>query len=149
VDSGGSLSPDSKVFLRSDQTQVILASTSKLSKESHAVLYNRGINIIQVEDQQGRVDLQALLRCLGQQGIDSIMLEGGGRLNESFLKAGLIDKIMLFVAPKIIGGSNAVSCFYGDGIEKMSDAIKINDLTVISCGSDLLIEGYPEYSKEE
>ena len=147
VDSSGSLSPDSRVFLRLDPAQVIFATTSMLSKEKHAILSSRGIDVIQVEDQQGRVDLWALLRYLGQQGIDSIMLEGGGRLNESFLKAGLIDKIMLFVAPKIIGGAEAVSCFYGDGIEKMSDAIKINDLNVTSCGSDLLIEGYPEYSK--
>lgn len=149
VDSSGSLTPLSKVFCGADQTAVILATTSRLAKEQRLAFTDCGVNVVCMETPQGRVDLLALLSYLGQQDIDSIMLEGGGRLNESFLRLGLIDKIMLFIAPKIIGGCNAVSCFYGDGIETMAQAVSISNMTVKACGSDFLIEGYPVYPKEK
>ena len=87
---------------------------------------------------------KALIDQLGESGIDSILLEGGGRLNEAFLRAGLVDKLMLFMAPKIIGGSESIACFHGEGTEHLTDAVSVTDMTVTPIGDDFLIEGYPQ-----
>ena len=148
IDGHARLSLDQKVFRKDEPSNVILATTSSLDQRKKDEFEAAGVEIVCLENDQGQVDLHALCSCLGQKGLDSIMLEGGGRLNEAFLRAGLIDKIMLFMAPKIMGGSQSVSCFFGEGIEKMSDAVRVSDMTVAACGEDWLIQGYPVYGED-
>ncbi len=74
--------------------------------------------------------------------IDSVLLEGGGTLNFSALEAGIVNKVMTFISPKIIGGSSAVTPVGGNGIEKMKDAIALSNVRVESFDRDVLIEGY-------
>jgi diaminohydroxyphosphoribosylaminopyrimidine deaminase/5-amino-6-(5-phosphoribosylamino)uracil reductase len=76
-------------------------------------------------------------------GVQSVLLEGGNTLAGEFLRNGLIDKFLLFYAPKILGGRGP-GLFSGDGVGKMMDAIKLRNLKVRKFGADLLIEGYPE-----
>lgn len=73
--------------------------------------------------------------------IDSILLESGGTLSEALLKEGLIDEVMAFIAPKIIGGKMAKTPVEGDGIEMMADAIVLKDKMVAPIGEDILISG--------
>ena len=68
-----------------------------------------GIEVVSLPDVQGRVDLLQLMNYLGSQKIDSVFLEGGGELNDSFLRAGLVQELKVFIAPKIFGGKEAVS----------------------------------------
>ncbi|MBW7459319.1 RibD family protein [Paenibacillus sepulcri] len=82
---------------------------------------------------------------LGELEIASILLEGGGVLNGSMLEVGLIDKIILFVAPKLIGGASSPEAFTFGGFEKMSEAIELSELTFERIGSDLCLTGYPDY----
>ena len=87
------------------------------------------------------VDLHYLMEYLGKSGIDSVLLEGGGTLNSSFLSEGLVDEIWTFVAPKIAGGKNAPSPVGGEGVALMKDAILLDDITMEKSGNDILIKG--------
>jgi len=144
VDSKGRLTSHHRVFNPDSKASVIVATTSAIKPDHAEQLKQAGANILILDGSHGQVDLPALIDQLGESGIDSILLEGGGRLNEAFLRAGLVDKIMLFMAPKIIGGSASIACFHGEGIEHLTDAITITDMTVTPIGNDFLIEGYPQ-----
>ena len=74
--------------------------------------------------------------------IGTILVEGGGTVNDSFLRAGLVDEFYLFIAPKILGGKDAISVVGGKGFTKLSEAIPAKKITTSSCGEDILIHGY-------
>jgi diaminohydroxyphosphoribosylaminopyrimidine deaminase / 5-amino-6-(5-phosphoribosylamino)uracil reductase len=90
-----------------------------------------------------RVDLSAAMAKLGERGVASILLEGGGVLNGAMLQAGLVDKLMLFYAPKIIGGEGAPAAFAFTGPEEMSSALSLRDVSIESYGDDWCVSGYP------
>lgn len=102
-------------------------------------LENAGIQIICVGEQ--KVDLTELMKILASQGIDSILLEGGGTLNAGMLKEGLVNRVFAFIAPKIIGGAKAKSPVTGIGIEKMADAISLKNIELTHFDEDLMITG--------
>jgi diaminohydroxyphosphoribosylaminopyrimidine deaminase/5-amino-6-(5-phosphoribosylamino)uracil reductase len=95
-----------------------------------------------------RVDLVKAMELLGEREIASILLEGGGGLNGAMLEQGLIDKMLLFYAPKIIGGDEAPANFRFAGFELMKDAIELKHVTVQQFGDDVCITGYPRYGNE-
>ena len=80
------------------------------------------------------------MELLGQFGIDSILLEGGGSLNYTFLAEGLSDELYAFIAPKIVGGMNAKTPVEGLGVEKMADAITLELKNVLNIGDDVLLK---------
>ncbi len=86
----------------------------------------------------GKVDLASLLGRLGEAGIDSVLVEGGGETAASFLEAGLVDRVSFFIAPMIIGGRNAVPAVAGAGAARLLDAIQLTDATATWVGPDLL-----------
>ena len=91
-------------------------------------------------EREGLVDLHDLMRLLGERGIDSVLLEGGGNLNFSFLEGELVDEIYAFVAPKIVGGMNAKTPVEGRGVEKMMEALPFRLADVERLGGDVLLK---------
>lgn len=107
-----------------------------------------GVEVIAVPAAPGGLDLNWLITELGQRGIDSILLEGGGALNWSMLQAGLVHHVMAFIAPKIIGGRDAPTPVGGSGFASLDEALPLINITCRPVGADLLIEGdLPESSK--
>src|SRR6266705_6188667 len=82
----------------------------------------------------GRVPIEALLDQLGQRGILSLLVEGGAQTHASFLAAGLVDRVYAYIAPTLIGGSEAPGPLGGDGIERLSDALRLRDTDVVTLG---------------
>lgn len=99
--------------------------------------------IVRSAKNKGRVDLKRFLRGLAKKQITSVLCEGGGELAWSLLKQGLVDKVLFFIAPKIIGGRNAKTSVEGGGISRVGDAIRLNKIATKNIGSDILVEGYP------
>lgn len=96
-----------------------------------------------------QVDLRLGMKLLGEREIGSVLLEGGGRLNGAMLGERLVDKIVLFCAPKIIGGGAAApSPFEFPGFPKMEQAIRLHSVEVQRFGDDVCIAGYPLYGGE-
>jgi diaminohydroxyphosphoribosylaminopyrimidine deaminase/5-amino-6-(5-phosphoribosylamino)uracil reductase len=84
---------------------------------------------------------QDLLVRAGKEKIDGILLEGGGTLNESFIREGLVDEVFAFIAPKIVGGADAKTPVEGLGLAKMAQALSLEDVKVERYGEDLLVRG--------
>ena len=87
-----------------------------------------------------KVDLNKLLMALAKRGITNILVEGGGELIAGLVKEGLVDRFLVFIAPKIIGGRNAKTAVEGSGIEKIKDALKLKNMSVKRFKEDILIE---------
>ena len=103
------------------------------------MLYQEGIQIINVPDENGKVDVTKLLEILGNQGIDSIFVEGGGILNDSLFRANLVNRLEVFVAPKVFGGADAKSPVQGIGIEEVSEATEFNLIDIKKIWQDVLL----------
>ena len=82
------------------------------------------------------------MRELGGRGVSSVLIEGGGTTHASAFESGIVDKVMFFIAPKIIGGTEAVTAVDGLGSESMADAIPLERMVATPVGNDILIEAY-------
>lgn len=89
-----------------------------------------------------RVDLRDLMRKLGAEGIDSVLLEGGGTLAWSALESGIVNKVQAYIAPKLFGGAESKTPVEGRGFPAPAEAPVLEDLTFTQLGGDLLVEGY-------
>lgn len=141
VDSDARIPLRSKLVQTAHEIPLILAVSENLSDEKRRLLESKGVKIIALVRRAEGLDLQSLMKALGALGIDSILLEGGGTLNWSMFKAGLVDEINAFIAPKIIGGTNAITPVEGQGFERMAQAIELDEWTSEEIGKDLLIKG--------
>lgn len=139
VDSKARTPLDAK-FLNDGAAKNIIAVTANAPLEKISALKNLGAEIIIAGESQ--VDLKILMQELASREITSILLEGGGILNFSMFRAGLIDKVLAFIAPKIIGGKNALTAVEGVGVENLFDAAQLENLTAEKIGNDILISGY-------
>jgi diaminohydroxyphosphoribosylaminopyrimidine deaminase/5-amino-6-(5-phosphoribosylamino)uracil reductase len=111
-------------------------------REKIESLEEKGVRILIIDSKLGKVDLKACLLKLGEMGVMSLLVEGGSQINGSFLDEGLIDKIFLFLSPKLIGDPLAPGIFGGAGVASLKEAIYIKGLKVKKIREDILLEGY-------
>ena len=145
IDSSGRIPMESKVFISPSKTGVLLATTSRIAQETAAKYESIGVEVLRLDGQGGKVDLLALMRELGAREIDSVLLEGGSGLNAAALKAGIVDKVLFFIAPLIVGGIAAPSPVGGNGINLLGEAVRLERVAWRASGQDMLVEGYPVY----
>lgn len=141
VDSLARTPLDSKIIC-DGQAKTIFAVTKNAPREKISALKNFGVEIIETDGE--KVDLKFLLEKLAEREITSILVEGGGTLHFSMLKENLVDKIFAFIAPKILGGKNALTAVEGAGFEKLSDAVQLKIFSSEKIGEDFFIGGYVE-----
>lgn len=102
-------------------------------------LHAKGADTICCPDEKGQIDLKKLMTYLGKEGIDSILLEGGGTLNDSALRAGIVKEVHCFIAPKLFGGKNSKTPVQGIGIGLPSEALKLKCTDICRIGEDIRI----------
>lgn len=112
----------------------VIEEESKVQK-----LEERGVEVIATSGTQ--VNWDEVMNSLYEKKIDGVLVEGGGTINESLLKAGLISRVYAFVAPKLIGGKDAKTPIEGNGIDFMSQAQVLEDTKIVQIGPDVLITG--------
>ncbi|WP_287387355.1 bifunctional diaminohydroxyphosphoribosylaminopyrimidine deaminase/5-amino-6-(5-phosphoribosylamino)uracil reductase RibD [Lachnospira sp.] len=106
-------------------------------------------SVIKVEKNGHKaINLKALVDYLGANGIDSLIVEGGGTINFSALKEKIVDQIQVYIAPKIFGGIEAKTAVEGQGVEFPKDAFIVDNLELERIGEDILLEGNLKYSDE-
>lgn len=142
VDSKGRIPLNSKVLNLDSKEKTVIATTKLADKQKIKEIKKKGAEVIITPIKNGKVDLKFLVSELGKMNIDSILLEGGGTLNYSALNEGIVDKVISFISPKIIGGQDAKTPVAGEGIEKISDAVILHDIEVSNFQEDVVIEGY-------
>lgn len=138
-DSKLRLPKDSRILRTAKEYPTIVAHAAG-DPETAACLKRSGVQVVAVPDGDGRVDLKKLMRFLGSQGLDSILLEGGGELNESALQAGIVQEVKVFVAPKLFGGSKAKTPVSGRGVALPGEARMLSLEAISQVGEDLLLE---------
>jgi diaminohydroxyphosphoribosylaminopyrimidine deaminase/5-amino-6-(5-phosphoribosylamino)uracil reductase len=142
VDSQARCSAESKVFEVSENEKTLLAVTEKAPADKIESLRSAGVDVVVLpEDKNGRVNLKDLMKELGNRKIDSILLEGGGTLNFSALNAGIVDRVTMFVAPKIVGGKTSKTPVEGEGVQLMANAICLENIEIKNIENDLMITG--------
>lgn len=124
----------------STDTAPVIVACWDASEQKQQALEEKGVQVLVVKETNHRLDLQDLLYQLGQRDIDSILVEGGGTINASFVKAGLVQHIYAYIGAKIFGGTKPYTPVSGDGIECVSDSLLLSHPKVQTFGSDVLIE---------
>jgi diaminohydroxyphosphoribosylaminopyrimidine deaminase/5-amino-6-(5-phosphoribosylamino)uracil reductase len=143
VDSSLRLPLEAKV-VTDRSVRTIVLTTEQADADKRQALAAAGVEVVACGE-GSKVDLREAMKKLGELEIGSILLEGGGALNGAMLEAGLIDKIILYYAAKIIGGAASPGTFTFDGFEKMADAIELERVSVEMAGEDICVSGYPVY----
>ncbi len=143
VDSRARLPIDARMIKMSSRAATLLAATAAAPPEKRRALEEKGVELLLLPEKGGRVDLDALIEELGRRGICQLLVEGGGTLNFSLLEAGLIDKVMLFIAPLIVGGRESPTSFGGEGVATLDQGWRLEDLEIKQYDGDLLLIGYP------
>ena len=141
ADTHGRIPVDAGV-LKNDPQLAIIATTSLAEKEKMKTIGRMGAQVLICPLKNGRVDLGFVMRSLGAMDVDSVMVEGGSTLAFSLLQEGLVDKVITFIAPKILGGAAAPSPVGGEGIATMEDALNLVNLKTSKVGEDLMVEGW-------
>lgn len=142
VDSRGRTPLEAKIFSPDSDAGTLIAVTESVSLERVEGFKAAGAEVLIIEKKNGRVCLRELMRELGRKGITSVLIEGGGEVNSAALQAGIVDKLMFFIAPKLIGGKEAPGPIGGAGIGRLSDAFELRDVKTTQIDTDFLIEGY-------
>ena len=130
---------DSRICRTAEQYRTVIAYTHG-TREKCSVLEALGITLLELPEENGRVSLPSLMDALGRMEIDSILLEGGGTLNEAMLRAGLVQKVYAYIAPLLLGGRDAKTPVEGIGFPTPGEGIRLSAPAVSSVGGDLLLE---------
>ncbi|HSI66891.1 MAG TPA: bifunctional diaminohydroxyphosphoribosylaminopyrimidine deaminase/5-amino-6-(5-phosphoribosylamino)uracil reductase RibD [Planococcus sp. (in: firmicutes)] len=122
------------------ETWIFTSQTFDQAKCSE--LQNSGISVFETSGEH-QVDTRDVARILGEKSVSSLFIEGGGTINAAFFEKGLIDKVVLYFAPKLIGGKLSPTFLEGDGMELMKDAVELTHGEFTKVGKDFKFTGYP------
>ncbi len=141
LDSRGRIPHTAKVLDGTAPT--LVATTEAMPGNVEEKLRERGAEVVRFPARDGRVDLGELFRWLGERGVDSLLVEGGGEVAWSFLSRGLVHKLYLFYGPLVIGGREAVPSVGGEGFPELATAPRFSIRGAERLGPDLLVTAYP------
>jgi diaminohydroxyphosphoribosylaminopyrimidine deaminase/5-amino-6-(5-phosphoribosylamino)uracil reductase len=142
LDTRLSIPETSKILHLDSSAGTIVVTGTKISEAKKKRLTEKGIQVLQTAVTAGLIDLDGLMDLLGQSGVTSLLIEGGSRVIANALAQGIVDKVVLFYAPKILGGDDGVPICTGPGPALMRDSIALTDIDVRRIGEDVMIEGY-------
>lgn len=127
VDSRGRLPADSRLLKTARKVRTIVAVTEQAPSENTGMMERAGAQVVVVPSAGSppAVDLEALFRILEKMGFKNVLAEGGGELNWSLLRLGLADRLVVTVAPRLVGGRVATTLVEGDGFEAVSKGIRL------------------------
>jgi len=140
LDSTLKTSPQATLYTQSSQAKTLLVTAEGHSASSLAPYRNAGAEIITVPRTAEGLNLEAVMLALGRRNLQYVMLEGGGRLARAMLQAAMIDRMMIFVAPKLLGGAGK-GLFDGPGVASIQECCKLVHMRSRQIDTDILIEG--------
>lgn len=124
---------------------VLVVTTSAASAERRAALESGGVEVVTLDGRDGRTDMRALLGVLAGRSYQSLMIEAGSMVNWAALEAGVVDRVYLYYAPKILGGLQSLPVAGGQGRSRRKDAIQLRDVKIHPIPPDeFAVESYLE-----
>ena len=142
IDSKGRTPLSARIF--QSPGKILIAAAQPLEQGKGEAFTQINAEILEMPSKKGQVELRELLGKLGERGVCSLLVEGGGTLLGSLFEQGLVDKVLAFIAPLIIGGKGAKTPVEGEGVSRIVEAIKLSRIEVKRFGDDVLISGYVE-----
>ncbi len=142
LDSHLRIPPDSRIL--SPDAQTMIFTTRKHNSGKARELRERGAEVITVRSRKGMVDIEAVVRELGERGCVDLLVEGGATVNRSFIESSLADYYYIFIAPKIFGGISTPSWVGGRGVNRPDDYFALRWERAVRIGDDYLLEAYAE-----
>jgi diaminohydroxyphosphoribosylaminopyrimidine deaminase / 5-amino-6-(5-phosphoribosylamino)uracil reductase len=131
-----------KVITQKSTAKTLIATLDTMSKDNLVRLLDAGAEILLTRGSKGRVDLKYLMKMLGSFGITSVLIEGGATVNASALKSGIVDKVVMFIAPMLMTGRDSLCSIGGTSPARLDQSIGLSDMKSRFVGTDLMIEGY-------
>jgi len=141
VDSHCRLEPASRLVRSIKEAPLIVAVTEEAPEEKTQRLERAGCTILTFPAKDSKVDLTELAKRLGRMMMTNVIIEGGSELLGSSFDERLIDRVAVFIAPKLIGGRDAKTPLAGKGLERIVDACQLRNVTVKDLDCDILVEG--------
>jgi diaminohydroxyphosphoribosylaminopyrimidine deaminase/5-amino-6-(5-phosphoribosylamino)uracil reductase len=147
VDSSLKISPEARLFGATRPSDCVIATTDQSSPKKRAALSKRGARVMVCPRRDGQVDLKSLFQELAKQNVTSILLEGGARVIGNALKNRLIDKMYIYIAPKILGDRQALSSVVGMSTAGIEQSVQLTKVTLQTVNTDILVQGYVNYHR--
>lgn len=141
--------PDFANVLNTEEAQTILVCSKDVSQDKIDHFKNKGVTVLPIGKNEHGLQIDEMLEQLYQLGITDILLEGGSKVNASFLQQGAIDKYVVYIAPKVLGGNLSLTPFAGYNPSFMNEAWNIEVTTFDKVGEDLRIIAYPKQGEEK
>ena len=141
VDSSLRIPLKAQILSRQKQARTLVATTDAAGAARKRELVKRGVEVRTLPSLRGKVSLPALMRELGERGVTALLLEGGGELHAAMLKAKLVQRVRLYVAPALLGGAEAKGVIGGKSPAHLASALKLRHVQTRSIGEDLVLEG--------
>lgn len=135
--------PTTARVLSDGQAPTLVVTTSAGTPTKRATLVRKGTHVVVLPARHGRISWRGLLKALGRRGIAALLIEGGAEVNASALREGVVDRLFFFLAPKILGGRDAISAVGGESPKSLREALPLKVTSVTQVGSDILVEGRP------
>jgi len=141
LDSRARMPLDAAMLKPDNPGTTLIVTTERASHDAVAALRVTGAEVAQLPDCGGRVDLRALLRLLGDRGVNSVLVEGGASVLGALFDADLIDRLVAFIAPVVVGGATAPGPIGATGHATMDAATRLSDIETRSVGTDFMLSG--------
>ena len=142
VDSKGRVPIEAHIF--ESPGEALLAVAEPFDARRKEELTQAGIEVLELPQKEGLVDIEELLKVLGKRDIVAVLVEGGGKLLGSLFDYHLVDKVLAFISPIIIGSDEAKTAVGGNGVDNMVEALRLSRVSTESFGDDILVSGYVE-----
>ena len=142
VDSQLSTPQNANIFSKKRQVIIATLPISPGQETENRSMLDGLATFLEAKEKSGQVDLKDTLKKLAKLEIANVLVEGGGMLIGSLVDDGLVDKFMVFISPKIIGGKDARTSVMGKGVARVEKALRLKDVSVRRIADDFLIEGY-------
>ncbi|WP_350454035.1 bifunctional diaminohydroxyphosphoribosylaminopyrimidine deaminase/5-amino-6-(5-phosphoribosylamino)uracil reductase RibD [Slackia heliotrinireducens] len=132
---------DSALVRSAAETPVLVACACRIDQgerlDKVIRLQAAGVDVVSLPGADGKVDLAALMAHLGESGVDSVLVEGGSTLHANMFENGLVDEVVVYLAPKVCGGTSAPTPVGGAGAALMADALQLGKPQVDIVGDDV------------
>jgi diaminohydroxyphosphoribosylaminopyrimidine deaminase/5-amino-6-(5-phosphoribosylamino)uracil reductase len=140
IDSRLRIPQKARILSRLQDAHTLVVTTRKASVRKIGLLRRQGVDVLVLPSRDPGVSLKDLCRQFGRLGIRSVLVEGGSTLNASFLRSNLIDRIVLYVAPSLLGGHDAMGLIGGTAPRHLRDTVPLDEVTIRRVGHDMVIE---------
>lgn len=142
LDTRLSIRENAQVINQISEAPTILVTGPHAPAPKKERLTQKGVVVLETDLKNNLLDLRQLMVTLGKMSITSLLIEGGGTVAANALAEGIVNKMVYFIAPKLLGGSDGKAVFEGKGVERLADAPVLQNITVKRCDADILVQGY-------